>query len=88
MNITPVDIVGFAGVSLIVVTYFLSQIGRMDTTKPLYPALNAVGAALILFSLLFTFNIPSFFMELFWLGISVTGLIRSLMMQAKSKRVG
>lgn len=72
------DIVGLVGVIFIVSTYFLSQIGKMDVNKPIYPALNGIGAAMILFSLYFTFNAASFVIELFWLAISAVGLVRAL----------
>ncbi len=78
MDLGGSDIVGLVGVSFIVGTYFLSQIGRMDVRRPLYPALNGCGALLILFSLAFTFNLASFVIELFWLAISVIGLVRSV----------
>ena len=78
MTFLPHDIVGLIGVTFIVATYFLSQIGRMDVNKPLYPALNGVGALCILFSLAYTFNTASFVIELFWLAISAVGLVRSL----------
>ena len=70
--------VGLVGVSLVVGTYFLSQIGRMDVSRPLYPGLNGLGALFILFSLYHTFNAASFVIEIFWLGISGVGLVRAL----------
>jgi hypothetical protein len=73
------DLVGFAGVGLIVATYFLSQIGRMRTTAPLYPAINGAGALLILYSLYHRPNPPSIVIEVFWLIISIIGLARALM---------
>ncbi|WDI32431.1 hypothetical protein PUV54_04385 [Hyphococcus flavus] len=79
MTLTIPDFVGFAGVAFIVGTYFLSQIGRMNVNQPLYPALNGIGALLILFSLMHTFNAASFVIEIFWLTISVIGLARSLL---------
>ncbi len=78
MNLTGADIVGLVGVSFVVGTYFLSQIGRMDVSRPLYPALNGVGALFILFSLYHTFNMASFVIEMFWLAISVIGFFRAL----------
>lgn len=78
MTLSAADIVGLIGVGFIVGTYFLSQLGRMDVSRPLYPALNGLGALLILFSLLHTFNMASFVIELFWLAISIVGLIRAL----------
>lgn len=78
MPFTLPDIIGYFGVALIVGTYLLSQIGRMDVTRPLYPALNGVGALLILYSLAFSFNAASFVIEIFWLAISAVGLFRAL----------
>ncbi len=72
------DFLGFVGVALIVSTYFASQIGKMAVDRPLYPALNAIGAVLILVSLSVTFNAASFVIELFWLAISLVGLVRAL----------
>ena len=50
---------------------------------PLYPALNGLGAMLILVSLHFAFNMASFVIELFWLAISAFGLYRALKARAK-----
>jgi len=77
--LTTPDLVGYVGVSLVVVTYFLSQVGRMNSSRPLYPALNAIGAVMILVSLFYRPNPPSVVIEGFWLVISVVGLVRSLM---------
>lgn len=74
--LTLPDIVGYVGVALVVGTYFLSQVGKMDSTRTLYPALNAVGAMLILYSLALRPNPPSIVIEFFWLAISVVGLVR------------
>ncbi|MCB2113264.1 MAG: hypothetical protein R3C42_05615 [Parvularculaceae bacterium] len=76
--LTVPDVVGLIGVALVVVTYFLSQIGKMNTTRALYPGLNAIGAAMILVSLYFRPNPPSVVIELFWLAISIVGLARAL----------
>ncbi len=83
MTLHGPDVVGLVGVSFVVGTYFLSQIGRMEVKKPLYPALNGVGALMILFSLAFTFNTASFVIELFWLMISIVGLVRALFFESK-----
>lgn len=78
MTITVPDFIGYIGVACVVGTYLLSQIGRMDATRPLYPAINGVGAALILVSLYHRPNPPSIVIEFFWLCISIVGLIRGL----------
>lgn len=72
------DFIGLVGVALIVATYLLSQIGRMRADRPLYPALNAAGAAMILVSLYFRPNTPSLVIEFFWLAISIVGFVRAL----------
>jgi hypothetical protein len=82
--LTIPDLAGYAGVALVVITYGLSQMGRMDVKRPLYPALNGVGALLILVSLYFRPNPPSVVIEFFWLAISIYGFVRSL----KNKRAG
>lgn len=72
------DLVGYGGVALVVGTYFMSQVGKMDSTRALYPALNAIGALMILVSLYFRPNPPSVVIEFFWLAISLVGLVRTL----------
>ena len=42
----------------------------------LYSALNALGAALIIVSLLFDFNLSAFIIELFWVIISLFGIVQ------------
>ena len=70
------DFIGYGGVALVVSTYFLSQVGKMDSTRALYPGLNAIGALMILVSLHFRPNPPSVVIEFFWLAISIVGLAR------------
>ena len=69
--------VGTAGSALIVVAYFLNQNGQLASTDWRFPALNLAGAALILFSLMFSWNLPSVLMEAFWVAISLYGLARA-----------
>lgn len=78
MEITIADGLGLLGVGLVVVTYGLSQTGRMENHTPLYPGLNAIGAVLILYSLYFRPNPASIVIEVFWLLISLVGLVRAL----------
>jgi len=68
------DILGTLGVALIILTYILLQLGRVRSEQLAYSLLNAVGAALILVSLCFSFNFPSFVVEFFWLLISLFGI--------------
>ncbi|MDH4110141.1 MAG: hypothetical protein OEW35_17795 [Gammaproteobacteria bacterium] len=68
------DFVGTAGVIVVLVTYLLLQSGRMDARTVRFSALNAVGSALILLSLVQAFNLSAFVIELVWLLISLYGL--------------
>jgi hypothetical protein len=68
------DILGTAGVGLIIFTYILLQIERIRSDQLLYSLFNAVGASLILVSLYYSFNLPSFIVEFFWLLISLFGI--------------
>ena len=77
MTIDLHDVVGALGVTLIVATYFALQAGRLSTGFR-YSLLNGVGAAMILYSLIFDFNLAAFLVEFFWLAISLYGIWRSL----------
>lgn len=68
------DILGTVGVAIIILTYVLLQIERLRSDELAYSLLNAVGAALVLISLLYSFNFPSFVVEFFWLLISLFGI--------------
>lgn len=78
MNLSWFDIAGFAGVVLIVAAYLMLQLNRLPSTAPLYSLLNAVGAGLVMVSLVFDFNLAAFLMEAFWFLISLIGLLRPL----------
>lgn len=68
------DILGTLGVGVIILTYVLLQIERIRSDQVMYSLLNAAGALLILVSLYYSFNLPSFIVEFFWLLISLFGI--------------
>ena len=68
------DILGTLGVAIIVLTYILLQTERVRSDQLAYSLMNAIGAALILISLYFDFNLPSVVVEVFWLLISLFGI--------------
>jgi hypothetical protein len=74
MSLAWYNILGTVGVATIVITYVLLQTERLRSDSLLYSLLNAAGAALILISLYFEFNFPSFVVEFFWLMISLFGI--------------
>lgn len=74
MNNLMVDIIGIIGVAIVVVTYFLLQSEKIDSKSFLYSFLNAFGSLLIMYSLLYNWNLASFIIEIFWILISLYGL--------------
>jgi len=69
-----IDAVGMLGTVLVVVAYYLLQLERTDPKGLSYNLINLTGAALLLFSLCFNFNLASFVIEVFWIGASLIGL--------------
>jgi len=82
MSLAWYDILGTIGVGVIVVTYLLLQLGRIKSEQLLYSLLNGLGAALILISLYYDFNLPSVIVEAFWLVISIFGILKYLVARA------
>jgi hypothetical protein len=71
------DAIGLLGVVLILLAYFLLQAGRLRGNALPYQLLNALGAVLVMVSLLYAFNLSAFLMELAWLLVSIYGMVRS-----------
>jgi hypothetical protein len=78
------DVVGIVGVATIVLAYLGLQLGKLDGQALSYSAANGLGAALILVSLWFDFNLSAFVIEIFWLLISVLGLVRGMRRAARA----
>lgn len=76
MTIEWFDIVGGIGAALIIGTYLLLQFDRISSDSIWYSLLNAAGAALIIVSLYFEFNVSAFIVEFFWLLISLVGIVK------------
>lgn len=69
-----IDAVGLTGTFLVVLAYYLLQLERIHSNSLSYNTINLAGAALLLFSLCFHFNLASFVIEVFWIGASLIGL--------------
>jgi hypothetical protein len=72
MNIP--NLIGFLGVGLILLWYFLLQIGKCKSNDLSFSTANAIGAACILYSLMYEWNTPTVVIEIAWLLISVYGI--------------
>ena len=69
------DIVGNAGVALIVGCYFLIQVGWIGSKDLSYSMGNLGGAALVMLSLSQEMNVAAFVLEAFWFLISGYGIL-------------
>ena len=78
------DLVGNVGVLLMVIAYLLLQLEKLSSSAVSYLLLNTVGAILVIVSLMFRFNLSAFFMEAFWLLISLYGLARPFFSRPKA----
>ena len=76
MNYSLYDFLGTIGVALIVIMYLFLQLNKIKSSSLFYSLLNALGATLIIISLIFEFNISAFIIETFWLLISLYGILK------------
>jgi hypothetical protein len=82
MNYGLLDLVGNVGVVILMVTYLLLQLNRLRSDELAYSLLNAIGASLIVLSLLVDFNLSALLMEVFWVLISFVGIYRYFRLKA------
>ena len=82
MKYGVVDFLGIIGVAIIVVTYLFLQLGKLSSNALAYSLMNAIGASLIVLSLLVDFNLSALLMEVFWVLISLLGVYRYFRLKA------
>jgi hypothetical protein len=68
-------IAGLVGTTIILVAYFANQQRWLRSEDWRFPAANLLGSMLILASLFVEWNTPSVVIELFWIAISLYGLV-------------
>jgi len=73
---SPFDIAGLVGVTLILAGYAAATAGRLHPKGAPSLAVNFVGASLILLSLTRQFNLSAAIVEGAWALIALAGLIR------------
>ena len=76
MSYGPLDFIGNVGVVVLMITYLMLQLNKLSSDALAYSVLNAVGASLIVISLLYDFNLSALLMEVFWVLISFVGIYR------------
>ena len=82
MNYGALDLIGNIGVVPLVTTYLMLQLNKLSSDGLAYSVLNAVGAALIVISLLVDFNLSALVIEVFWVLISLLGIYRYFRLKA------
>jgi multidrug transporter EmrE-like cation transporter len=78
MNYGLMDFIGNLGVLMLMFTYLALQLDKIKSADLSYSVLNAVGASLIVASLIVDFNLSALLMEVFWVLISFIGIGRHL----------
>ena len=69
------DLIGLSGVALLIVTYALLQLDKIDPKGFWYSFNNMIVAILVSVSLYYTWNTASVVIEVFWFIISVYGVV-------------
>tara|TARA_B100001173_G_scaffold163668_1_gene141676 strand:+ start:193 stop:438 length:246 start_codon:yes stop_codon:yes gene_type:complete len=69
------DLIGLSGVALLIVTYALLQLDRIDPKGFWYSFNNLIVALLVTVSLIYTPNLASIVIEVFWFIISLYGVV-------------
>ena len=82
MSYGLLDFVGNIGVVILVITFLMLQLNKIPSDGLAYSLLNAIGASLIVVSLLFDFNLSALLMEVFWVLISFVGIYRYFRLKA------
>jgi multidrug transporter EmrE-like cation transporter len=82
MSYGPLDFIGNVGVVVLIITFLMLQLNKIPSDGLAYSLLNAIGASLIVVSLLFDFNLSALLMEVFWVLISFVGMYRYFRLKA------
>jgi multidrug transporter EmrE-like cation transporter len=82
MSYGPLDLVGNVGVVVLMITYLMLQLNKLRSDGLAYSLLNAIGASLIIVSLIVDFNLSALLMEVFWVLISFVGIYRYFRLKA------
>jgi hypothetical protein len=82
MSYGVLDLIGNIGVVILIITFLMLQLNKLPSDGLAYSLLNAIGASLIVVSLLFDFNLSALLMEVFWVLISCVGIYRYFRLKA------
>lgn len=78
--------ISFVGMAFVVFAYLLLQMNKYTIKSIQYQLLNLVGAILLLISLFVHFNLGSFIIEVFWIGITIYGIAKNIKEKKNKKK--
>ncbi len=78
--------IGFLGMIFIVIAYLFLQTNKYSINSLQYQLLNLIGAILLLISLFVHFNLGSFIIEIFWIIITIYGIIINIKRKKKEQK--
>ncbi|MGK0271802.1 MAG: hypothetical protein ACI88H_002468 [Cocleimonas sp.] len=70
------ETIGVLGFVFYMLSYFLLLIGKIAGTDNSYILMNFIAASCVLVGLIHNFNLASALIQIFWIVISVVGLVR------------
>ncbi len=82
----PYTACGIVGAGCFIAAYFATVQRWLEPDGLVFPAINLIGAILVLVSLADAWNLPSVVLESFWGAISIYGLVSNLRRSANHSR--
>jgi hypothetical protein len=76
IQISPSEVCGLSGALLYSVGYLLSAYDKLPSQSPVYYLTKLAAAALVLVSLMHDFNLASAVIQVFFISVSLIGIIR------------
>lgn len=78
LQISPSEAMGLTGAMIYSVSYLAAAYDRLPSQSPLYYASKLVAACLVLISLAQNFNLASAVIQIFFITVSLIGILRHL----------
>lgn len=79
------NLIGLFGVIIILIWYFLLQLGKCSSKDLTFSTVNAIGSLCILYSLFYEWNFPTVVIEVAWFLISLFGMVKYFVRRYKAR---
>lgn len=76
-------VIGLIGMACVVLAFYMSVHCDWDVKALKFNVVNLTGAILLTVSLVVHFNLGSFVIELFWIAISISGILKARALNLK-----